>query len=293
MSDFRLTPSHVMLLRGTERTPVGLYHLQILQAEQLCRLFYSHGMLTTVKARLKQLVDNEYVQVDRMPTKADGKPPHYYTLNSRGIRFLSELGFAVPDQFRPSREVDKSYIYLKHTHELNDLLIAAALVNQTDDRYHVETLIHERVFLGKPISARINGAAVTLKPDAFLSFHVTLPTRQRRMPILLEHDRGSEDQKKFRRKIRAYISLLETDVFYQRLGVKKLTVAVTTFEGDAHVQELRKWTAEELRSTAESQQIADTFIFAGLPNPATPQQIWLDPCWYLVSNAPAFSLLSL
>lgn len=59
---FSITPVYDLLLRGSSTTPVGLYQLQIATAAQLTRLHYSPGSIKTVKARLKTLVDNGYIQ---------------------------------------------------------------------------------------------------------------------------------------------------------------------------------------------------------------------------------------
>ena len=57
MTAFTINPVHDLLLRGTLEMPVGLYHLYLATALQLCALHYKPGMLTTVKARLKTLED--------------------------------------------------------------------------------------------------------------------------------------------------------------------------------------------------------------------------------------------
>jgi len=50
---FSITRVYDILLRGDpDGIPIGLYHLHIAAAEQLCRLHYSSKTLTTIKARL-------------------------------------------------------------------------------------------------------------------------------------------------------------------------------------------------------------------------------------------------
>src|SRR5215471_2072327 len=38
-----ITPPYDVLLRGSQEMPIGLYHLYMAKAEQLCRLHYSAG----------------------------------------------------------------------------------------------------------------------------------------------------------------------------------------------------------------------------------------------------------
>ena len=88
---FSLTPIYDILIRGSERVPVGTYHLQITTAEQLCRLHYSKGSLKTIKARLKTLVDEGYLQSDGIPMKF-ARSPYYYALDRKALDFLEEAG---------------------------------------------------------------------------------------------------------------------------------------------------------------------------------------------------------
>lgn len=81
--------------------------------------------------------------------------------------------------------------------------------------------------------------------------------------------------------------------FSKRFGIHTVTIGFTTFEGEHRLQQLRGWVAEELKSTKEPASIAEMFLFATLPEAVTPQQVWLDPCWYLATETQAFSLLSL
>ena len=84
---FTLTPAHELLLRGTQARPVGVYQLQLATALQLTRIHYRSGTLKTVKARLKQLVDNSYLTADTVPTRLL-RSPYYYRLTEKGRKQL-------------------------------------------------------------------------------------------------------------------------------------------------------------------------------------------------------------
>ncbi len=282
MQPFRMTPVYDLLLRGTERTPVGLYHLQVATAAQLCRLHYSPGSITAVKARLKTLTNQGYIQADSMPTKFY-KSPYYYTLGDKGIAYLAAAGFDVHDAFRASKEVEKSFLFLEHTKELNDVLISAALIQRADPHYHLESFTHERVLKRQPFRVKSGNHTLSIIPDAFLEFRLTTPEGQRRMPVFLEHDRGTEEQQYFRRRIRGYITLLKTDAFHERFGIRTITVAFTTFQGEKRLKQMRTWTEEELKATHEPWEIGSAFLFAALPEAVTPEQAWLEPRWHLAS----------
>jgi ATP-dependent protease HslVU (ClpYQ) ATPase subunit len=77
--------------------------------------------------------------------------------------------------------------------------------------------------------------------------------RQGRLPIVVEHDRGSEEQKYFRRRIRAYLHMLRNQGYKQLFGVNGITIAFTTSIGVERLKQIREWTARELEETGETQ----------------------------------------
>src|SRR6266567_9633025 len=97
-----ITPAYDVLLRGSEDMPIGLYHLHIASAEQLCRLHYAKGSLKAVKAKLRLLADNGYVQIDELPTRRL-RSPYHYLLDTKGITYLQAIGMDVREAFRGSK----------------------------------------------------------------------------------------------------------------------------------------------------------------------------------------------
>lgn len=278
MKSFRITPVHDRLLRGSVDMSIGLYQLHIATADQLTRLHYSPNSIKWVKARLKDLADHGFVQADCIPTKFF-RSPYYYTLGHKGMQYLAAAGLDVSDAFRASKEVNKHALFIEHTLELNDVLIAAALITRVDARYILDHFIHERVLKRRPFKTK----QFTLIPDALLDFRLS-GTRSH-LRILLEHDRGSEEQHFFKRRIRAYIELLKAER-------ANLTVIFTTFVGAHRLEKMREWTKAELESTHEPVSVGNTFLFAAFGRPLEPEQAWLKPCWYTPYNQPPLPLLS-
>lgn len=280
-SRFTLTPVYDLLLRGSLQVPYGLYQLQLLTAEQITRLHYKPGMLTTVKARLKILTDHGYLQADAMPLRHETtrgplySSPYYYTLGPKGVRYLKEAGYDVGMSWRPSKEVEKSLLFLQHTLEINDILISAARI--TDPRYRLERLTHERVLKRKPFTFSYQGVSYGLVPDGFLRFET--PTRSRR--FLLEHDRAREPNADIRRKIRAYRALLRTEPF---------PVLFTTYEGEGHRDRLRSWVRAELDRAKEPPEIGRSFFFAAFARPPGPD-VWTQTVWYTPYDGTPQALL--
>lgn len=281
---FAITPTHDLLLRGSADMPIGLYQLHLATTEQLTRLHYKPGMLKTVSKRLKVLVDNGYVQADCIPTKLF-KSPYYYTLATRGMRYLANIGIDISSSFRESKEVSESYLHIRHALELNDVLIAALRLKFADPRYYLARYIHERTLKRTPYK---NGN-VTLIPDGFLDFRIRVPNGpERYVSLVLEHDRGTEQQEHFKRRIRAYKDFYVNNGQMQLFGVKTAITAFTSFVSAKRVSQMREWTYQELQGNP---QLMGLFIFAELPKPLEPRHLLFERRWYTLTNDQSIALL--
>ena len=66
-------------------------------------------------------------------------------------------------------------------------------------------------------------------PDCYVAFVYTSPSgKEETIPVLWELDRGTEDQKFFRKRIRAYIVFLKSRAFKTLFGIDNITVAFAT-----------------------------------------------------------------
>jgi hypothetical protein len=180
-----------------------------------------------------------------------------------------------------SRVLDRELLFLEHTLELNDLIIAAVLVGREGTPYSLASFTHERLLKRKPYKAKWQHQAFSLIPDALLDFHYTTADgRTFSAPVLLEHDRGTEGRDHFQRRIRAYIALLTDPTgFKEHFGAGSLAgVAFTTLTGEKRREQMRNWTAHEVKATGASTAIGKTFRFVSLETPVTPRA-WLDAHW--------------
>jgi Replication-relaxation len=271
---FRITPASDQLLRGSADMPVGLYQLHIATAEQLTRLHYSPKSIKWVLKHLKLLTDNGYVLADVKPTKGP-RGPNYYTLANRGLRYLVSIHMDVREAIVDGTR--EHYLLIDHMLELNDLLIAAALLKRASANMYLYSFMHEQVLKRRPYKATWQDKAgkpqtYSIIPDACLTFCIRLQSGQlvyRR--VLLEHDRGSEEHH-FRRRIRAYISLLKCQ--------KPVPVAFTTFKGSQSMGQMREWTWQELNTTNEPVSLGSLFRFGSFERPPDPCDVWTEPNWY-------------
>jgi hypothetical protein len=281
---FVVTPVHDLLLHD-------LHTLHRATAEQLTRLNYKPGMLTTVKARLKDLADNRYVLPLSHPSI---RLPYMYALDRKGLNHLAAQGVDVREYFRPSSEEDsaKNFLFREHMLAIGDILIHALLFEKTEASYRISSMLHERVFKNNPIKATYERNSReetrTIVPDAYLAFVYTSPDgKEETIPVMWELDRGTEDQKFFRKRIRAYIVFLKSRAFKTLFSIENITIAFATTKNHNRIKQMREWTRKELAATTEPSWLSQLFLFTSLPeNMAAiePRHLFLAPVWYLPSD---------
>jgi len=281
---FVVTPVHFLLLRD-------LNTLQRASAEQLTRLNYKMGMLTTVKTRLKDLVDAGYVLPLSHPSI---RLPYMYALDRKGLNYLAAQGIDVREYFRPSQEEDsaKNFLFREHMLSISDILIHSLLFVKSEPSYRIGRMLHERVFKNNPIKATYvrsgKDETKTIVPDAYVAFVYTNPAgKEETIPVLVELDRGTEDQKFFRKRIRAYIVFLRSRAFETLFGIKNIAIAFATTKDHNRVRQMREWAAKEFTATSEPGWLANLFLFTTLPENMSeiePRQLFLAPVWYTPSD---------
>ncbi len=281
---FVVTPVHDLLLHNINT-------LQRATAEQLTRLNYKMGMLTTVKSRLKDLSDNRYVLPLSHPSI---RLPYMYALDRKGLNYLSAQGIDVREYFRPSQEEDsaKNFLFREHMLAISDLLIHALLFERADPSYRIHTLLHERFFKNHPIKAtdarNTRDETKTIVPDCYLAFiHTNEAGKEAKLPVLWELDRGTEDQKFFRKRLRAYTVFLKSRAFKTLFHIENITIAFATTKDHKRVRQMREWAAKEFAVTNEPVWLANLFLFTALPEgiaESEPRQLFLDPVWYTPSD---------
>lgn len=280
VTDLRITPTYDLLLRGSDELPIGLYQLHLATAEQLTRLHYSMGSINKIKERLKDLTDAGYVRSDALLTKK-GNGGYYYWLTDKGASYLRSAGYDILKGWRPIRHDDQYGLFVRHTLEINDVIVAASLLHKADPRYHLASFTHDKV-----LKRELKGSVI---PDAFLDFRASVEDKRLRRPVLLEHDRGTEEQGRFKAKIQGYVSLLKSGDYQQLFGASKITIIFTTFVSQQRFQQMLQWTYEELRG--EPEEVGYRFRFAYLTKPLDPMQVWFEPIWYTPYGQDAISLL--
>ncbi len=320
--EFRITRVYHLLLEA-------ILECKLLNAEQLTRRHYKAGMLTTVKNRLTVLKRYGYVDFLKLPT-TDGNAAYLYFLARNGRTYFQDYDEDIKDYYRPSKEREKSYAYLMHFLELNDILIAARLFEKIAPAYTLVELLHDidlqhdpfYVAVERVIKSLVEGVIKetrkeeTLKiiPDALLEYRRT-PSVIPRKPydkigIWLEHNRTG-GPKRFKPKIRAILEVIVSGTYRTLLDVDNIKVAITTSGGEYRKRRLRTWTEEVLeemvnkdKGTAFSPQAKklskmyqknNIFYFATTPPLSTgcifPRTFFQEKVWFMPFSSKPVALM--
>jgi Replication-relaxation len=154
-----------------------------------------------------------------------------------GTRYLLDAGLT------PIRSHDRpSPLHLWHLLALNDALIAFEVLCRTDPRLTLERVQSERLL--RQLAPRVtlpDGRTTTVVPDAW----VDLVIAHEAMGIALELDRGTEEERQWRRKIAALLALA-AGPYRAAFDADSMTVAVLATSGERRATVLRRWTESEL-----------------------------------------------
>ena len=277
-----LTPVDISLI-------ATVYRYYFVTIEQVTKALYSPGSYSTVKNRLASLEKRGYLLSLYYPTVKKGNSPKIYTIARAGLNILKEQEYDVPTRFHPVEQKEKTYFFLQHTLTVNDVLIACATIEKSYPAIKVVRMVHERRLRLEPEKYPIgifsdDGRLIreelfTLIPDAFVEFHIEQETKRFRSCILFEIDRDTTEAKRFKKKIRAYITYLKTGRFTKKYKARSVTIAYPTTGGKARVEQMQEWTRDELSRTHEGREFGNTFVFAALPQGSA-----FDGEWLLLSN---------
>jgi len=268
-----VTPAKHAILRAVAQ----YYHLT---AQQLTRLLYAAGSLTRVQALLKELADDGYVQRLFLPRPTPhGRVPAIYTLGRLGRSSLAALGSDVPTRLRPSAEREHRYLFLDHTLAVNDCLIALELLTRRMPQTAIHTMLHERTLRHMPIPVTdADGRQASVIPDGWLDVRVVVPGGTDRYCIALEVDRGTAEQRAFRRKIARWVAAADGP-YQATFGTDLLTIAIVATPGERRADTLLGWIAAELAVLHREEQ-ADLFLVTAVDAAVVDPLTFLSgPVW--------------
>lgn len=272
MQTFEIKPAHETILDS-------LYNYYYLTAKQVCRLHYSPGSLTRVEKLLKELRDANFLQWDFLPVKRRfGSSPAYYMLAKRGISYLRRLGKDVSLLPYLSEKRQLKSLFIPHSIAVNDFLIAASLLPRVVSDICLHDIHHELL-----LKRTMKGTVI---PDGWLDFR----RGNEQNCFWLEMDRGTEDVRVFREKIRSLVKFSKTS-YQEVFHTPSITIVFATTAGSARLKNILTWTQQTLSEMSEKHE-ADLFRFASIPEgELDPAWLFFEPLWIAPFRDTPLSLL--
>ena len=180
------------------------------------------------------------------PSGKAGNPERIFTLGSAGRDIVHSLGIPVDWYYRPSKTGRLSASYLAHQLMLTRFVLCACHFTSHSPDY---TLADVRLCydIERGLGKR---AAETVVPDAWLDFARVADGE--RFPVLVEIDRGSEFQERFKHHVTGRLAFIRSGEYARVFGTPAVIIAyATTGRTQAHADSRRKtmaaWTMEVLQ----------------------------------------------
>jgi hypothetical protein len=202
------------------------------------------------------------------------------------------LGIDVQTQVTPADLSSRKTMHLTHTKELNDVLIAAELLTRAVPQITLAQLLHERTLKRQPVRVTLpDGTTTAVIPDAWLELHVRSHTDRRRFPLAVELDRGTTEQRQWRRKVAGLLHWANGP-YHATFQTRALTIAVVATVGTRRRDELRRWTEQELTAQGAS-EAGELFRFTSCqPEAIDPLELFLQPVWTAPGSPRRHALLA-
>jgi len=276
----------------------NVYFYRYITAIDVAHLFFSAKSLTHVREILNVLCGGEddqrgqYLYRFSLPSVTAGNTTKVYTLGSRGRDFLeTELGLAADWYFRPDKVKHLSFGQLTHNLILTRFLVAARSFCASSPGYRLAKQRISYGLAGEPVVVELGegrGALrVAVVPDAWLLIERVREGTPERFPVLLEIDRGTEYQRRFKEHVLARVEFIRSGGYERLFGERAVTVAyVTTGDRPSYRETrlgtMRTWTKEALEASGR-EQWASVFRFCSVAHeelfsiPLFSDRVWFEP----------------
>lgn len=253
---------------------IGRYHY--ISVAQLMRLLDIKSK-SFVQMWLADLVAGGYAKNENwLQDNPTGSPAHYWSITQKGRNALQIEGR--PYAKKVSHRDHRSVLFLKHVRDLNDLLINCELLPKKHPGVELTGFRHDLDLQRFPTRFPLtDGRIVSFVPDGWVAFGIG----EIESCLCVEMDRGHEDEKQWREKIRCYVSFAQKP-YQEAFNKEALIVAVVAKVEEGilanRVANLIRWTEIELRElgkpnwgtlfrfTSVNPAETDARIFFGAPH---------------------------
>lgn len=275
----------------TERDKEILRQIQayrLMTREQIERLLFSENGPTKtsqVRKRLKLLYHHGYV--DRIP--APIRPGVWawrpvYRLQRKGAEIIAAESKTKGVSYwgqgfdRDYRRTEISFLFLEHILRINDVRIAITL-NVQAKGYRIEKWIDDTALKGQQMKeyVEVEGEKVPFIPDGYFIVHLG----DRRAHFFLELDQATMGHQRWKAKVSAYKTFVESGKYQERYQTRSLRVLTVTTTPSR---------LENLKQTTESVGGDHLFWFTTIQQ-AISESVLSDPIWRVTNNGGCYALI--
>lgn len=310
----KTTPPDVVITKRYEEILQAVYTYRFVTAIDIARLFFSPTTINHSREILSLLsgkqdyAERHYLYRFPLPNTRIGGTEKIYTLGSQGRMYLQSQGMQVDWYFRPYKVAGMTYQNCLHALTLTRFLVAAHVFVKQHPEWELSTLRTEYELKKELAEEKAKQQAVTIPltldngkeqeevvviPDAWLLFQKHNKKKDSVHPVFVEIDRASEQQKYFKRQVRARALFLTNGGYTKLFGTNKGVIAYATTGNQTRVDSMRKWTHDVL-AELKLKKLTSRFLFCNLM-PSWEQdttRLFLSPLWYKAGQKSGGTLLA-
>ncbi len=299
----------LVLTKRDEDILRAVAYYRYMTVDDLCRLLgyaYPASRKYVGKMLARLAGGDDYVERSNlfrfpMPDVRAGNSQRIYTLGAQGRSYLQDLGMEIDWYFRPKSTAELTYSHLLHPLALTRFLVAAQTLVRTHPEIQLTHMKIEyelrrdalEVMVTLPNKAgKQQEVPIPVVPDAWLDFFLSLQTNPT-LPILVEIDRGTEQQQKFKEHIATRLAYVRRGgAYFQQFNTEYVTIAYATTGSEQRVRTMLAWTEEVMRDL-QKQHFSELFHFTSLPEgELDPERLFLQPVWHVPFQRQLATLLA-
>jgi hypothetical protein len=262
-----------------------IYFYRYMTARDIALRLFSESSLTYVRGILSKMAGgkdgqpNQFLYRFGLPKAQKGNVERIFSLGARGRDVLiNNMGMQVNWCFRPGRMTNYSYNFIVHSLVITRFLVAAHAWSKSQDAYK---LIDTKISYG--LAGNPNHFADTSNmviPDGWLLF---ARSDGKKGGVLVEIDRGTEYQERFKRHIASRLEFVKSGAYEQMFGERSVTVVYVAV-GDLPYRETRRrtmllWTREVLEEL-ELENWGSMFKFCDVGLDVYEANLFEREVWY-------------
>lgn len=257
----------------------AIYPFHYMTLEMIGRLLnYKEAAYNTVGQHLLKLIDRKGTEETdkgwlarfKLPT-GYGLQPYVYMLGEKGKDyFRTEKEWEVPKLPSWATMQTRSYSFLMHLLEINNVIIAAKCLERYSSNVCLLRFEHDVALKKNPIiTTSNNGKKITIVPDAVIE----IEEASGRRVLWVELERGTNSDKYLLEKMNQIYDVFDRRVFQERVGTNRCRVCYLTTAGQVDVERLRRLArtvlSERKGETAAQSKRNMIFNFIAIPTMGT------------------------